>query len=125
MALIPHECYKHERKYTRNVRKPSHNIDAANKVYVDENIITKVSKSGDRMSGDLNMDDNRITGLSTSLPTSSSDAVSWLQAVNLVRESEQETTSKVNRTGDVMTADPESSIGDNDISVRLYGSYTW
>ena len=50
----------------------------------------KVSKTGDVMSGDLNMSGNRITGLSTNLPLTSTDAVSWLRVVQLVRDSERE-----------------------------------
>ena len=53
------------------------------------------------MSGDLNMDGNRITGLPTSSPalfSSSSDASSWLQIVNLVKAA-------VSKTGDLMVAD--------------------
>jgi len=36
-----------------NVRKPVHDSDAASKIYVDEN--AGISKTGDVMSGDLNM----------------------------------------------------------------------
>jgi len=76
-----------------NVSGPVHNHDVANKIYVDEN--TGVSKSGDTMEGDLNMDGNRITGLPTSLPTTNSDAVSYQQVVNLVRDAELESIGKV------------------------------
>jgi len=50
-----------------NVSKPVANHDAANKAYIEENV-DGVSKSGDTMSGDLNMDGNRTTGLPTRLP---------------------------------------------------------
>ena len=75
-----------------------------NKVYVDDNVgggePNKVLKSGDTMSGDLSIDDDRITTLSTSLPASSSDAASWSQIVYLVRAVESESVSKVSKTGD-------------------------
>ena len=38
---------------------------------------------------------NRITGLSTNLPLTENDAVSWLRVVQLVRDSERETETKV------------------------------
>jgi len=92
-----------------NVSAPVHNHDVANKIYVDEN--TGVSKSGDTMEGDLNMDGNRITGLpTTTLPESNSNAVSYQQVVNLVRDAELESTGKVNRTGDTMIGDLILSI---------------
>ena len=60
----------------------------ATNIYVDENSdgMHKVSKSGDTMSGNLHKSGNRITGLPDSLPSSGSDAVSWLHAAGLVRE---------------------------------------
>jgi len=92
-----------------NVSDPVNNHDVANKIYVDEN--TVVSKSGDTMEGDLNMDGNRITGLpTTTLPESNSNAVSYQQVVNLVRDAELESTGKVNRTGDTMIGDLILSI---------------
>jgi len=39
-----------------NVSNPVHDYDAANKVYVDEN--AGISKTGDTMLGDLNMNNN-------------------------------------------------------------------
>ena len=71
-----------------NLRNPVLNHDVATKVYVDESsdVKDKVSKTGDTMSGNLNMDGNRITGLPDNLPSSGSDAVSWLLAVGLLRE---------------------------------------
>ena len=70
-----------------NLRNPVLKHDVATKVYVDENsdVKDKVLKSGDTMSGNLDTDGNRITGLPDSLPSSGSDAVSWLHAVVLVR----------------------------------------
>jgi len=57
---------------------------------------------------------NRITGLNTSLPLSSSDAVSCLRVVQLVRDSERETETKVSKSGDVMSGDLLfSAIGDD------------
>jgi len=66
-----------------NVSKPIHDYDAANKIYVDEN--AGISKTGDTMLGDLNMNNFRLTGLPTTLPNTPNDAVSWLRAVELVR----------------------------------------
>jgi len=57
-----------------NVSKPVHNYDAANKIYVDEN--AGISKTGDKMLGDLNMNNFQLTGLLTTLPQTGSDAVS-------------------------------------------------
>lgn len=48
-----------------NLAYPSDFADAANKGYVDNQDALKVSKSGDTMSGDLNMGTNRITSLSS------------------------------------------------------------
>ena len=58
---------------------PVSNHDVATKAHVDENSdgMNKVSKSGDTILGDLNIDGNRITGLPTGLASSGSDADSW------------------------------------------------
>ena len=48
-----------------NLASPIDSADAANKIYVDNQDALKVSKSGDTMSGDLNMATNRITSLSS------------------------------------------------------------
>ena len=91
-----------------NVSNPASDHDVANKVYVDENASgddEKVSKAGDVMSGDLNMAGNRITGLSSNLPLTENDAVSWLRVVQLVRDSERETETKVSKSGDVVSGD--------------------
>ena len=46
-----------------NMSSPVSDHDAANKLYVDTSAAgDKVSRSGDTMSGDLNMAGNRITG---------------------------------------------------------------
>jgi len=99
-----------------NVSNPASDHDVANKVYVDENAggdDNKVSKAGDTMEGDLNMGRNRITGLNTSLPLTPNDAVSWSHAVQLVRDSERETETKVSKSGDVVSGDLLiSAIGD-------------
>ena len=55
-----------------NVSSPVGGHDAANKAYVD-----KISKAGGAMSGDLDMNNFRLTGLPSSLPQSGSNAVSW------------------------------------------------
>ena len=66
----------------------------------------------------MNMGGNRITGLSTNLPLKSTDAVSWLRVVQLVRDSERETETKVSKSGDVMTGDLLiSAIGDDNRNV--------
>jgi len=57
------------------------------------------------MTGNLNMAGNRITCLPDSLPSSGSDAVSWLHAVGLVRGAETESACKVSKRGDVMAGD--------------------
>ena len=95
------------------------NHDAATKIYVDEssNGMDKVLKSGDTMSGNLDMDGNRITGLPDSLPSSGSDAVSWLHAVGLVRGAETESAGKVSKKGDVMTGDLNLSNDDDEMRV--------
>jgi len=89
-----------------NLRNPVLNQDVATKVYVDESSdgVDTVLKSDDTMSGNLNMNGNRITGLPDSLPSSGSDAVSWLHAVGLVRGADTESAGKVSNKGDVMTA---------------------
>ena len=47
-------------------------------------VTNSVSKTGDNMHGNLHMNGNRVTGLPTSLKTSSSDAISWGQADLLI-----------------------------------------
>jgi len=100
-----------------NVSNPASDHDVANKAYVDENARgddDKLSKAGDTMEGDLNMGGNRITGLNTSIPLSSNDAVSWLRVVQLVRDSVRETETKVSKSGDVVSGDLLfSAIGDD------------
>jgi hypothetical protein len=59
------------------VANPVNNTDAANKQYVD----TKVAKSGDTMSGNLNMGGFNIKGVAT--PTENGDAVNKSYADNL------------------------------------------
>ena len=60
---------------------------------------------------------NRITGLPDSLPSSGSDAVSWLHAVGLVRGAETESAGKLSKRGDVMTGDLTLSIDDDEMRV--------
>ena len=81
-----------------NVSNPVHDHDAANKIYVDEN--AGISKTGGAMLGDLDMNNNRLTGLPPGIPQTSNDAVSWFRAVQLVRDSERNC---VKKTGDIMT----------------------
>ena len=79
-----------------NVSDPVANHDAANKIYVDQN--AGVSKRGDTMLGNLNMNNFRLTGLpSTAHPESGSEAISWSQAIQLVRDAETECASKVEK----------------------------
>ena len=89
-----------------NVSNPTSDHDVANKLYVDTSAVgDKVSRSGDTMSGDLDMAGNRVRGLNTSLPLASNDAVSWSRVVQLVRDSERETETKVSKSGDVISGD--------------------
>ena len=81
-----------------NVSNPVHDYDAANKVYVDEN--AGISKTGDTMLGDLNMNNNRLTGLPPGEPQTGRDAVSWSQAVLLTNDVKIHS---VKKTGDLMT----------------------
>jgi len=69
------------------------------------------------MSGNLNMAGNKITGLPDSLPSSGSDAISWLHAVGLVRGAETESAGKVSKRGGVMTGDLTLSIDDDEMRV--------
>ena len=61
-----------------NLADPVNNSDAATKFYVDTECGLNVLKSGDIMSGNLNMSGNRVTGLPTALSSlpEDSDAVS-------------------------------------------------
>jgi len=97
-----------------NVSNPVNEHDAANKEYVDENV--GISKNGDTMLGDLDMNGYRLTGLPENLPGRDSDAISWSRAVQLVRDSERDCIAlKVNKSGDVMTGDLLlSADGNND-----------
>jgi len=97
-----------------NVSNPTSDHDVANKLYVDTSAVgDKVSRSGDTMSGDLDMAGNRVRGLNTNLPLGENDAVSWLRVVQLVRDSERETETKVSKSGDVVSGDLLiSAIGD-------------
>jgi len=102
-----------------NLRNPVLIHDVATKIYVDESSdgMDKVLKSHDAMSGNLHMSGNRFTGLPDSLPSSGSDAVSWLHAVGLVRGAETESAGKVSKRGDVMTGDLTLSIDDDEMRV--------
>ena len=57
-----------------NVSEPVHDHDAANKLCVGTD---KVSRSVDSMQGDLDMGGYRIAGLNTNLPPRHTDAVCW------------------------------------------------
>ena len=80
----------------RNVSNPVNEHDAANKEYVDENV--GVSKNGDAMLGNLDMNGYRLTGLPENLPGRDSDAISWSRAVQLVRDSERDCIRSVSYT---------------------------
>ena len=58
------------------------------------------------------MGGNRITELNSNLPLTSNDAVSWLRVVQLVRDSERETETKVSKSGDVVSGDRTGGPGD-------------
>ena len=83
----------------RNVSEPVHDHDVANKVYVDEN---SISKNGGEMQGDLNMNNHRLRGLASTLPHDDDDAISWAKAVELVRSAETDCTSRVSKSGDIV-----------------------
>jgi len=80
-----------------NTSSPENDHDAANKVYVDNN--AGISKTGGEMLGNLDMNNFRLTGLPPGLPDMGSDAVSWSQALRLVRDSEINCAKKI---GDIM-----------------------
>lgn len=62
------------------LQAPVNGGDAANKTYVDNQDALKLSKSGDTMSGNLDMDSNSITNLLA--PTNDGDAANKLYADN-------------------------------------------
>jgi len=94
-----------------NVSNPASEHDVANKVYVDENAngVDKVSKTGDQ-----HMAGNRIRVLSSNLRLAANDAVSWSRVVQLVRDSKKETSTKVSKSGDVVSGDLLFSAYDGD-----------
>jgi len=67
-----------------NVSSPENDRDAANKVYVDNS--AAIWKTVGEMLGHLDMNNFRLTGLPSGLPEICSDAVSWSQAVHLVKK---------------------------------------
>src|SRR5688572_5339784 len=70
-----------------NVGTPTENADAATKGYADTIDLDNLQLAGGTMSGNINMNGNRISGLRTAdTPDSESDAVSWAQAVRYADE---------------------------------------
>ena len=66
--------YDMQNKKLTNAAKGTDSNDVVNKKQMDDELAKKVDKSGDTMSGVLNMGSNKITGLAN--PTLSSDAIS-------------------------------------------------
>ena len=89
-----------------NVSNPVNDQDVATKTYVDTNSSSdKVSKSGDTMTGDLDMEGNLIRGLPTTYPPITyvgDEATSWDQTVGLVQDA---ASILVDKSGDTMTGD--------------------
>ena len=70
-----------------NVGTPTENADAATKGYADTIDLDNLQLAGGTMSGAINMNGNRISGLRTAdTPDSESDAVSWAQVVRYADE---------------------------------------
>ena len=109
-----------------NVSVPLHDLDAANKLYVERRSggTDKVSRSGDSMQGDLDMSGYRIAGLNTSLPPRRTDAVELTREVGQkaseqVMDVKRLCDLKVSKAGDLMTGNLLlSADGGND---RLFG----
>ena len=93
-----------------NVSNPVIDQDVATKNYVDTNSSSdKVSKSGDTMTGHLNMSGNLIIGLPTTYPPITyigDEATSWDQTVGLVQDA---ASILVDKSGDTMTGDLDMS----------------
>ena len=71
---VPTSSINMHGKTITNVADPTSDQEVATKAYVDVNIGTnRVSKLGDNMLGNLNMNGNRVTGLPTGLTGSGSD----------------------------------------------------
>ncbi len=67
---------------------PDNLSDYAKKTYVDARDSTRVAKSGDSMTANLNMGGNLIQGLPTTYPPSyrGDEAASWIQVVNITTD---------------------------------------
>ena len=93
-----------------NVSNPVNDQDVATKNYVDTNSSSdKVSKSGDTMTGDLDMGGNLIRGLPITSPPITyvgDEATSWDQTVGLVQDA---ASNLVDKSGDTMTGDLDMS----------------
>ncbi len=87
-----------------NVVDPIDAQDVATKNYA-------VAKSGDTLTGNLNMDGNVIKGLSTSQPLSDDEAVSWGQTVSLISNAMQ---TAFQKKGDTMNG--EINMGNHKIT---------
>ena len=89
-----------------NVSNPVNAQDVATKNYVDTNSSSdKVSKSGDTMTGDLDMSGNLIKGLPIISPPITyvgDEATSWAQTVGIVQDA---TSILVHKSGDTMTGE--------------------
>jgi len=100
-----------------NVGTPTENADAATKGYADTIDLDNLQLAGGTMSGAINMNGNRISGLRTEdTPDSESDAVSWAQVVRYADEQ-----AEVSNAQDVIVKDyADRRVAAINTSLRSY-----